>query len=140
MGLFNYFKFANDSMVVETWCWFKIVNKYMFLGVNYCMLMCRCLWLSTNLIVVCMEMWHGFSGFPKNCVFNVFVCYYWRAMTPPMKFQRSWTMLYVRSHISPTIDHVTANEFWALLLPMTLILCLLITFTIDDFLEWPKND
>jgi hypothetical protein len=33
------------------------------------------------------------------------------------------------------VDHVIANQFWGLLLPMALILSLLITFTIDEFLE-----
>lgn len=33
------------------------------------------------------------------------------------------------------VDHVIANQFWALLLPMTLILCLLIHLPLMNFLN-----
>jgi hypothetical protein len=89
-GLFSCFRFVNDFMVVETWWWFKIVHKYVFLGVDYCMPMCRCL-----SFVEIQSKWYvwkcdnGLVVFLQKCASSIFICCYWTIMTPSMKIQIS---------------------------------------------------
>ncbi len=97
-----------------TWWWSKIVHKYVFLGVNYC-----------------MERQQWFDEFPRNKYFWHFCLLL--SSNDTTHETSNLGSYYVLSHTSPMVDHVIDNQFLALLLLRRLMLCFLVTFAMGKF-------